>query len=290
MKRNLTFILLLLSLLACRKELQHEEKEEQVISGLTDESIGLATTETELSALSAALDDNLDYLSGHTETMESSSTKAAPVCPQININKEGQNRFPQTVRIEYGEGCKGKRNHHISGTIVLYKPSAWLQEASSRTISFENFSIDGVSVTGTKTMSFDGISNGVYNFSVHSELTFTWSDGYWVHRVQNQTRSFIAGIDTPDDTDDNTLELSETCTDSDSNGITLVKKTTTPLMALAGCNYFVSGTIEVSQNNALLFRFDYGQGKCDNKGTISLNEDSREILLTKTRINPSANH
>lgn len=282
MKHKLIFFVLALSLVACRKGIQHEEDEPQ-LAGLTAEATVMAITETELSTLSEALDDNIDYLSGYAELMESLVTKAAPVCPGISIQYDGQNRFPQTIRVEYGNGCKGKRSHNISGTILIYKPSAWLQAESSRIISFENFSIDGVTVSGSKTMRFDGTNNGMFNFSVISDLTFTWSDGYWVRRVQDKTRSFIAGIDTPEDADDNTLEITGTITDTDSNGTILAKKITHPLVAIAGCNYFVSGTIEVSQNNELLFLFDYGQGNCDHKATITLNDDSREILLNKTR-------
>lgn len=288
MHQKLVVFILVLSFVGCRKELQHDDEKLQT-PGLSEESAIAALTETELSILTEALDDNIDYLSGYAELMESMNTKAAPVCPSISIAHHGSSRFPQTIRIEYGNGCKGKRDHNISGTIILYKPSAWLQDESNRSITFENFSMDGVAISGSKTMSFDGINKGIFNFSVSSDLSFTWSDGYWVHRVQNTTRSFIAGIDTPENEDDNTLEITGTTTDTDSNGIVLVKKITQPLLALAGCNYFVSGTTEISQNNELLFVFDYGQGHCDNKATISSNDDSREILLSKRRINSTTN-
>jgi len=275
--------MLFAALCACHKELQHDEEEQQQLAGLSDEAIEMATTETQLSNLSEALEDNIDYLSGYSEILESFSSKAKPVCPTFTITREGDNRFPQTVTVDYGTGCKGKRNHDISGTVSIYKSSGWLQSGADRTITFQNFTIDDVSVSGTKNISYDGLTNGVYNFSVTSNLTFTWSDGYWVHRVQNKTRSFIAGIDTAEDEDDNVIQITGTVTDTDSNGVELTKKITSPLTIQAGCSYFVSGTVEVSKNNELLFTFDYGDGTCDMKATISKNNDSRSILLNKTR-------
>lgn len=281
MKKTVLTVAIIATLCACHKELRHDD--DQQLPGLSDDAIEVATTETELSSLSEALEVNIDYLTGASELMETHAGTAKSVCPTITITREGQSRFPQTVIVEYGDGCKGKRNHDITGTISIYKSASWIESGATRTITFQDFTIDGVSVSGTKTISYDGVTNGIYNFSVSSDLTFTWNDGYWVNRVQNKTRSFIAGIDTPDDEEDDVLQITGNVTDTDSNGTILSKVITEPLVLQAGCDYFVSGIIAVSKNNELLFTFDYGDGTCDMKATISKNGDSRDILLNKTR-------
>lgn len=281
MKETVLTILVFAGMCACHKTLQHEDEIE--LPGLSEDAESIAITESETTELSEAIEDNIDYLSAYAEVMETAITKAKPVCPTITITREGESRFPQTVTADYSTGCKGKRNHDMSGTVSIYKSSAWIVSGATRTITFNNFTIDGVAISGTKTITYDGVSNGVYNFSVSSDLVFTWSDGYWIHRIQNKTRSFIAGIDTADDESDDVLQITGTVTDTDSNGIVLIKKITEPLILSAGCDYFGSGVIEVTKNGELVFTLNFGDGTCDLKATITKNNDSLQILLNKTR-------
>lgn len=280
MRKALITIVVFSSFIACRKDIQREEE----LPGLTDEALTLATTEAELTGIAQALEDNIDYLSAYTETNTAAGSKAKPVCPDITISGGGQDQFPQTITIDYGTGCTGRRDRNLSGIVQISKSASWLQADASRTVTFTNFSLDNIRISGTKTITYDGTSNGVGQFSVTSDLTFTWSDGYWVRRVQKKTRSVIAGIETTDDTD-NAIEITGQITDTDSNGLVLTKTIKEPLTIIPKCTYFVSGKVDVSKNNELLFTLDFGSGTCDNKATITLNNDTREILLTKTRGN-----
>ncbi|WP_163716466.1 hypothetical protein [Mangrovibacterium lignilyticum] len=282
MKKIYLLVLLALSLASCHKDIQREEDEEN-LPQITEESFQLAYTESEIDMLTEAIEVNIDVISASSEILDGLITKAKPICPTISVGRETEARFPQTVTIDYQDGCKGKREHDISGIVYIYKTSSWMDEGATQTITFENFVIDDIQVSGTLVITFQGGQNGVYGFSASSDLTFTWSDGFWIKRVQEKTRSFIAGFDTPDVSDDNILQITGSITDTTSEGMTYSKTIVDPLTAKLDCSYFVSGQIDIQTNGELVFTLDYGDGTCDNKATITKNNDSKEINLDRKR-------
>lgn len=285
MKTNLLLILVIL-LAGCHKEFVREEDVTEQ-PGLTTENFDVAYVLNEVNQLSEAIEDNIDLFSA-TESSSSITTKAKPVCPAISVQTTSESFYPLTVTIDFQDGCKGKRDNDISGLLYIALSSAWDTEGATHTVTFDRFEIDGVAISGTQSMTYDGVNSGVYTFTVTSDLTFTWADGYWINRKMTKTRSYIAGFNTPSDATDNIIQISGTITDLTSEGETYTITTTTPLTANLDCSYFTSGILNVSQNSELAFTLDYGDGTCDNKATISKGDYSQDITLTKTR-NVNAN-
>jgi len=282
-----TYLLLILVILlaGCHKEFVREEDETEQ-PGLTSENFDIAYTLNEMNQLSEAIEDNIDLFSA-TET-SSSFIKAKPICPEISVQTGSESFYPIIVTVDFQDGCKGKRDHDISGLVYIELSALWITEGATHSVTFEGFEIDGVQVSGTQNMTYDGVNNGVYSFTITSDLTFAWSDGYWINRKMTKTRSYIAGFDTPLDATDNIIQISGSVTDLTSDGETYTITTTTPLTANLDCSYFTSGILQVNQANELAFNLDYGDGTCDNKATISKGDYSQDITLTKIR-NVNAN-
>ncbi len=283
MKRTYWFIIGILFLSSCHKDIKREEEDN--LPKITEESYEIANQEIALNQLTEAIDYNIDLFSFSVE-QESYSSKAKPVCPTVSIEFESEAVFPHTVVIDFEDGCKGKRDHDISGTLSIYKSDYWLSENSVRTISFDNFVIDGVIVSGTQTVTNDGITNGVLYFSVSSDLKFTWPSGFCVERTLSTTRSYIAGIqDSSSDLTSFVVQVSGTITDVTSEGNTFEKTTSSPIVLNSECDYIVSGIVDVYKNDVLKFTLDYGDGTCDRYATISLGDESQEVSLNNLSLN-----
>lgn len=280
MKRTYWFIVGMLLLSSCHKDIDREREEK--LPQLTEETYELANQEIEINQLVEALNYNIDVMSLSVE-QEARQTKAKPVCPEISIDFEGESLFPNTITVDFEDGCKGKREHDISGIMRIASSSHWFEVNSTRTVSLENFEIDGVLVSGSQTITYDGMSNGVLNFAISGNLRFTWSSGFWVDRHLESTRSYISGLlSNSTELESYLIEASGTVTDVTSTGNTFEKVTQTPIVYNSDCQYIVSGLVDVYKNDDLKFTLDYGDGECDRYATISIGDESGQLNLNST--------
>jgi len=142
---NLLFILFLF-LTACHKDIPREEE----LPVITNETLDLAYTENEANELLEALDNQVDLISATADPTEAAGLKVAPVCPVISFEFSGETLFPHTVVVNFGDGCKGKRTHDISGKLLITRSAQWSQQGSERVVTIDNMTIDDLVINGTR--------------------------------------------------------------------------------------------------------------------------------------------
>ncbi len=192
--------------------------------------------------------------------------------------EEPRGTFPNTLTIDYGAACTGKNGRTRSGKIIVQISDSLRLVGSTRTVTFEDFSIDTVEIEGGKTWENLGIDEveGTMTIGRTADLDLTFSDGStasWSHDHQ-VTRSIFLVRDRPNVPKrikqfKATLEVSGTSSGVNRDGISFASEITAPLYKPEDCFWFSSGVREVTRNGNTR-TIDYGDGHCDRRAEVTL--------------------
>ena len=177
--------------------------------------------------------------------------------------------FPKTVTINFGtEGCEGIYGHVKKGQIVIEVTDDIRNEGAVRTITFVDFSIDEVSIEGSRTATNIGLStDGFILIAVSGDFEATKGDYTRTHSFDRQ-REWILGSETCDWSDDEFL-VTGSGTTTGKHGKTITHTIIDPLHIAPGtCEYILSGTCEIKRGTRG-GSMDWGTGGCDNAATFT---------------------
>ncbi len=195
-------------------------------------------------------------------------------CPDIHIVKE-EGGWPCSITLNYGEGTELTNGRVIAGIIEIYQ-TAPRRDNGIRTVTFTDFSVDEIGITGVSVKTFNAEELTV---NIVRDLTFTLEDGTTIDRNSERVRTWIEGLDTPLDHTDDIFEINGhvNCTDSDGN--TYRRDITTPLTIRGDCRWIVSGEVTLSKNGVDFAVINYGDGECDQLATMTTEEGSKEFKI-----------
>jgi len=181
----------------------------------------------------------------------------------------------KTVTYTNWTNANGNSNMLKNGKIVITTGVGPEQKYFLRTISLVNFSINGVTLQGTKTIS----KTGPYTYSVicnNGKAIFP--DGSIYTRNINRTKTWVEGSLTPYNIWDDVFTVEGTATGINRIGKTYLQTITNPLLIKRTCKFIGQGTIAITidLNEAIL---DYGTGTCDNLATITYNDQTKVVKL-----------
>jgi hypothetical protein len=166
-----------------------------------------------------------------------------------------------------------------NGVIVVKILGGPLQNQFERTLTFQNFTINGNKIEGKKQVT----KTSEYQYSVMltaGKVTFT--DGTTYTRECTRTRTWAEGYNTPANIWDDTYTVEGSATGTNRLGYTYTHTITNALVIRNTCRWIVEGTIEMVANNSTA-TIDYGMGECDNLATITVNGATTEIALKAKR-------
>ncbi|MBX7124793.1 MAG: hypothetical protein K1X47_03810 [Cyclobacteriaceae bacterium] len=206
---------------------------------------------------------------------------------------------PDTLMIDFGtSGCTDAKGNVRKGKIVITYASAkrWAL-SSSYTVSTDNYSINDVKVEGTRTVTnLSSSLDGDITFEITlagGKLTFT--DGTTATREAHHYRQW-ARNGTPLDLTDDAVKIlasynggTSTASGSNRHGATYIMQVTSDLTWKASClasKIFipVAGTKELSvskNSNTVQITVDYGDGNCDKEVTLTVNNKSKTVTLSR---------
>jgi len=216
-----------------------------------------------------------DYLKGEGKSAE------VETCPSVTFNRIPDSNWPKTVTIDYGTGCTGFYDNTRSGKIIITITGPRLEEGSVRTVTFNNYYINGIGVEGTKQVTNLGLNNEQkMKFSV--TLTggkITLEDGQVIERSFERQRVWMAGKETPNIWDDE-FQITGTATGVNRKGIEYTNTILTPVLLKRSCRFAVSGVIKLEiEGLTEPVELDYGDGECDATAVITMGGKSKEITL-----------
>lgn len=189
------------------------------------------------------------------------------------VNNDGS--ITKTVTYTNWTNPNGNQNIVKNGKIVITIVGTPSADIYTRTITFENFTINGAKIEGTRVIT----KTAQYQFTATCDNgKITFADGKTYTRSYTRTRTWVDGYATPLNVWDDIFEITGTATGINRSGNAYTHTIVNPLRIERTCKYIVSGTITVVVNDKSL-SLDYGAGTCDNLATITYNGKSTEIKL-----------
>lgn len=227
--------------------------------------------------------DNADIiLSGFQKGDAAKSELAvlADSCPLITITHPTDGVWPKTITIDYGAGCSGYYESTRSGKILIQVSGPRMIKGSKKTVTFDNYIINGIKIEGTKVIENLGYNtNQNLEFSV--KLTggkLTLPDGKTIQRTVDHKREITAGLLTKNIWDDECL-ITGTASGVTINGKSYMNTIVTALKWKRVCKFIVAGVVKIEREGVDAFEINYGTGECDALATVTRGGESKEITL-----------
>lgn len=188
----------------------------------------------------------------------------------------------QTIIIDFGDGCEGRRGRSRSGQIIITFDGDRETVGSFRSMTFENYFVDSMQIEGTRTHTILDIDeNGNKTISSKTEGgRITFSDGTFAKRDAETVRFRFRGESLEDSY--STLEGSASGINAD--GLEYSMSIDNTIIIQGACIASGTGFVPVSgvksfTNGESQMIIDYGDGTCDNIATVNTDGVSEEIEL-----------
>lgn len=237
---------------------------------------------------SQVFDDVFQEVEDAMETMEgiiydgTKKSASEVTCKTVTVEQPDDTTFwPRTITIEYSGECEGPNGRIHSGKIIVVVNKRYIDPEYYRTVSFEDFYVDGYKIEGVKTITNEGLNdNQNICYSVILENgKVTTPDGTEFTREFSRIREWIAGAETPRLRFDDEYLITGSASGINWKGLAFTRTITTPLHVAIACPWIMSGTVEIEvegRNTAIL---DYGDDTCDRYATVTVGEESRTITI-----------
>jgi hypothetical protein len=199
-------------------------------------------------------------------------------CPTVST-AQPVGTWPNTITLDYSDAGCTKNGRTFSGKIIVTQTGPIMTAGTVRTLTFENFTFEGVQVEGSKTVTNAGM-NGANQpfFDVVVNQTLTYPDGDQSTYNSVRTRTIVEGASTEGRADD-VWEITGDASGTNRNGVDFTMTITTPLVKAMTCDWISEGIIEFTANNRTR-TLDFGDGTCDQDATLLLaNGTERDVKI-----------
>lgn len=222
---------------------------------------------------------SLEIATGFAEIGKKSAS-IIDTCPLITITSPGQEFWPRNIVIDYGTGCTGLFDVVRSGKIMITLSGPRGTTGSERTLTFDNYTVNGAKVEGTYVVENLGPNSSQHNvFGVSlSGGKITFPDSKTITREFTRQREYVAGYGTWNPWDDECL-ITGMSAGTNLEGKSFTLTVVNPLQWKAACRFLVGGTIGFDVEGIEPFELDYGTGECDAIATLSRGDETKEITL-----------
>jgi len=223
---------------------------------------------------------SLEVASSIASNLKKSAT-VIDTCPLVTVTFPGEDLWPVNVVINYGESCTRWDGVVCSGQIIITLSDLRSETGSERSLTFDNYYINGAKVEGTYTVTNLGTNeNDNVVFSVvlaGGKITFP--DDKTITREFDREREYIAGFNTWWNIWDDVCLITGSASGTNLNGTAYNLSVISALEWQAACRFLVGGSIQFDIDGIEPFVLDYGEGDCDATATVSRGDESREITL-----------
>jgi hypothetical protein len=188
-----------------------------------------------------------------------------------SITKSGK------VLLDFGStNCSCMDGKQRRGKIeVEYKPSNNII-GSEVIYTADQYFVNDYGVSGKKSVKI----TAPYTWTIKVENgVVTKPDGKTVTWSSDRVRKMVAGTNTLLDPSDDSYEVTGTSSGKNSAGNDYSFETETPLLFSYGCQFITSGKLKIKRSGKKDAVVDYGDGTCDNVGTVTVGTWTKDITL-----------
>ena len=193
-----------------------------------------------------------------------------------------------TRTIDFGSaGCTLPNGNVLKGKIIISFSNDFTSKSRTLSYRFVDFYHNGKLLQGNKSITYESKStellateHPVMTFTVDMKITF--DDGKVYSRTGTTVKETIEGSETPLNWEDNVFLVTGNSATSLANGDTITTVITTPLRYITSCKlpFPVSGIVSITKNTSV-GTLDFGDGKCDNLATLTIDGVTKDIILEK---------
>jgi hypothetical protein len=271
-KKNLFTILtivsaMLLSFSSCKND-----------ENVTASSASLTATANDEAQASTINDQLLSevntYIASVPQNVKSMSVIATTTTPSVILVSSSTTLtdLSQKISIDFGTaGFTGRHGNILKGKIIvdLKIRLLGLGIGTSRTITYENFTINGISVTGSNIITFGGWTVAAQHpyWTISGENTITLTDGKTITWKAERRLEFTSGL-TNFWGESYVLTGSASGVNAEGKAYSITINASNPLIGSTLYPYITKGsvTITIGQSTGVI---DYGDGTQDNKATLT---------------------
>ena len=193
-----------------------------------------------------------------------------------------------TRTIDFGSaGCTLPNGNVLKGKIIISFSNDFTSKSRTLLYRFVDFYHNGKLLQGNKSITYESKStellateHPVMTFTVDMKITF--DDGKVYSRTGTTVKETVEGNETPLNWEDNVFLVTGNSATSLANGDTVTTVITTPLRYITSCKlpFPVSGIVSITKNTSV-GTLDFGDGKCDNLATLTIDGVTKDIILEK---------
>ncbi len=193
------------------------------------------------------------------------------------------NRFPLKITLDFGNtGCVGRDGRTRKGKIITVYTGPLFIPGNSTTTTFEGYVVNDNSIEGTHKVSNKSTSEKkIFNVQVIG-AKLTKPNGNFTQWNSEKTISQIDGLGTPLFPLDDVFKIEGGANGAVKRGDKFFQWSTIiqePLIKKFACRWITKGIVIMRKSNSPVAELNYGNGTCDNKATITVNGQVREITL-----------
>ena len=193
-----------------------------------------------------------------------------------------------TRTIDFGSaGCTLPNGNVLKGKIIISFSNDFTSKSRTLSYRFVDFYHNGKLLQGNKSITYESKStellateHPVMTFTVDMKITF--DDGKVYSRTGTTVKETVEGNETPLNWEDNVFLVTGNSATSLANGDTVTTVITTPLRYITSCKlpFPVSGIVSITKNTSV-GTLDFGDEKCDNLATLTIDGVTKDINLEK---------
>lgn len=196
-------------------------------------------------------------------------------CPMVTVNTP--NQFPLTMTIDYGTGCTDSTDGKVrKGKIIVNMDRAWDSVGCVMTITLDSFYVGAINFQGTTTVTRTAtnqfhmvLNNGKCNKGGATPWEILWNT--------DKTITWTAG--SSNSSGPQIIETTGTNSGTDRNGKTFTATVTSPIVRDLSCSWITKGTVVLTPDGLEERTIDFGNGDCDNRGTIMIAGNTFEFTM-----------
>ncbi|NOZ45605.1 MAG: hypothetical protein GXO79_02370 [Chlorobi bacterium] len=264
-----------------------------------DSSTNVSTTTSSDNTLAESSFNDLFNIVEEVEQGDESSTDKSSFigrwsfgdCASVTIDPVGPN-FPKTITIDFGDtNCVGDNGVERRGKIIATITGRLWQEGSVRTITTEDFYVDNAKVEGTKTVTNEGRNedNFIFFSIIVENGKITPEEGNAIEWYSTREKVWIEGEETNmmnqgmGGVMDDVFLITGNGGGVNRDGINYTITITKALRVQRDCRWITEGTMELLPEDSEKRILDYGDGECDNKATVTIGDEVKEITIRRGR-------
>ena len=205
------------------------------------------------------------------------------------IEKDANNtKEAGKITLTFKSDCKDEDGDVRAGKMIItWSGGRWFIPGSTHTITLEGYIINGVSIEGTRTVKNISTTEKPLTWTIEGTHKTIWPDGTTASRSVKRTRQWVRSSINPREDKwiisqtDPSVPAAEGI---NRNGKSYSAQITTPLQYFASCGRKVHIPVigvKVVTVDSKIYTVDYGDGKCDNVITVTVNGSSKTITVNK---------